>query len=547
MTTERRSSLVGDSAASAVWTLASRVSGFGRVILIGAVLGPTYFGNLFQLANQLPWIVFELAVGSLLHALLVPVLMRSITAGDLRRTEQVAGSFLSLVLAGFTAITLAVVAGSYLLARLFALPVADAGERGDFIAAAVPLIVLTAPQLVGYGIAMTGQAVQQAMGRFALPAAAGIAENAVVIATLALYALWYGTGPALAEIDTPQLLLLGGGSTLGVAVHAAIQLWGMRRAGLRVRPRLAWREPEIIDVVRRAVPSSGTAVLNSLRFLVLLVAANAVPGGVVAFQLALNALNLPVALGAKPVAYAALPRLSTLHQEGRIAEFLHAYRKSVLLAFCILAPAAAGALLLGRFAAGGIAVGEMATPDGRALIGATLVGICGAIVGDGLYQVATSGTYARDDATGPLKALAIRFGVTVVGAALATVFFSGATVLLVMAVMMSLGDLAGSIMLHRRVTTGLPRHAPSAGRSVTALVLAAFASFAIVAFMTELGDTIVGLPTAPGAVLVLTGVLVAGALALYGGLALRFTEEFGPLLAELRAGRQGVPEEAPAL
>ena len=57
------------------WTLVSRVTGFARVAVIAAVLGPTYFGNTFQAINQLPnLIIYGLLMGSLFSSLLVPSL-----------------------------------------------------------------------------------------------------------------------------------------------------------------------------------------------------------------------------------------------------------------------------------------------------------------------------------------------------------------------------------------------------------------------------------------------------------------------------------------
>jgi peptidoglycan biosynthesis protein MviN/MurJ (putative lipid II flippase) len=41
----------------ALGTLVSRITGFGRVAALAAVLGPTYFGNLFQTSLLLPYIL----------------------------------------------------------------------------------------------------------------------------------------------------------------------------------------------------------------------------------------------------------------------------------------------------------------------------------------------------------------------------------------------------------------------------------------------------------------------------------------------------------
>ena len=46
-----------DSATVAGWTLVSRATGLLRVVVIGAVLGPTYFANAFQAGYVVPTLV----------------------------------------------------------------------------------------------------------------------------------------------------------------------------------------------------------------------------------------------------------------------------------------------------------------------------------------------------------------------------------------------------------------------------------------------------------------------------------------------------------
>ena len=90
----------GDSITVAGWTVVSRVTGVIRFAVIGAVLGPTFFGNTYQFTNSLPNLVYYgFLAGSLFSSLLVPALVRHIDAGDSRASERVAGGFLGMTLA----------------------------------------------------------------------------------------------------------------------------------------------------------------------------------------------------------------------------------------------------------------------------------------------------------------------------------------------------------------------------------------------------------------------------------------------------------------
>ncbi len=471
--------MVENSASVAKWTLVSRVTGFARVLLIGAVLGPSYFGNLFQIANQLPWILFELTVGVLLGAILIPRLMPHIDSGDHQSVERVANGALGVVIVAFGFVAGLVMLTAPFVGSLFGAGVPDGAERADFVRAALPLILLTAPQLVGYGIAAVGQAVQQALGQFALPAAASILENISVIVALGIYASWLGTGTDLADVGLRHLLLLGGGSSLGVFLHAVIQWWGVRRLGVRLRPTAGWRDPEVRAMVSTALPSSGTALLNGARFLVLMLAANTVAGGVVALQLALNVFSLPVALGAKPVAYAILPRLSTLWKRSDQSGFSDEYARGLSLAALVAIPSAAACAALGWFGAPIVAVGEMGTDRGRELIALAIAGVAGAIIGETMHQIAISASYARHDARGPLQAYALRLVILVVGAGLAVAFTTGPWIVFFTTLALTASDVISGIYHHIRVVNPLPVGAYRLTRSVIYTAGAAALAFGI--------------------------------------------------------------------
>ncbi len=526
--------VVDDSASVAKWTLLSRITGFVRVLLIAAVLGPSYFGNLFQIANQLPWILFELTVGVLLGAILIPRLVPHVDRGDLAAVSRISSGTLGVVFVVFGAVAGLVMLAAPIVGAVFGQRV-DPDVQADFIRASLPLILLTAPQLVGYGIAATGQAVQQALGEFSLPAAASILENLAVIVTMIVYAGVFGTGTALADVGIGHLLLLGGGSSAGVALHATLQWWGVRRLGVRLVPSAGWRDPEVRSMVRTAIPSSGTALLNGGRFLVLMLAANSVAGGVVALQLALNVFSLPVALGAKPVAYAVLPRLSSLWAARNEADFGNEYGKSLGLAGLVAVPAAAAVAGLGWFGAPVIAFGEMNTPFGRELIALAVVGVAGAILGETLHQLGVAGSYARHDAISPLRAYALRLGLLVVGAAIAVAFSEGTALLLVLTLALSVSDIVSGVYLHRRVTSPLPARSYGLSTSISNTAKATLFSFGVAAAIAGLAA-----PITDSRIPRLTaGIALGGAACVgYAVLRLRPDDEFADFLSGFRRKEQ---------
>jgi len=310
-----------DSMTVAAWTIVSRVTGVIRFAVIGAVLGPTFFGNTYQFTNSLPNLVYYgLLAGSLFSSLLVPALVKHVDTRDRQASERVAGGFLGITLVLLLVIApLAILVGP-LVFRFAALaggpPVADAAAQTRV---GLLLIVMFIPQIFFYGVVGTATAVMNSRRRFALAAGAPAVENLGTMAVLGAAALLYGTGTSLTDVPPGEILLLGLGSTGAVALHAATQWWGARRAGVILTPRPGWRDPEVRVVIRRALPSLAQAGLASLQVLTLLMVANRLPGGVIAFQIGLNFYYLAIAVGATPVALSLLPRLARMHLDGDTA------------------------------------------------------------------------------------------------------------------------------------------------------------------------------------------------------------------------------------
>ena len=452
------------------WTLVSRVTGFARVAVIAAVLGPTYFGNTFQAINQLPNLIFYgLLMGSLFSSLLVPSLVHHVDARDRDGLERVAGAFLGLVTLAFVAVAVFGAVAGPLLLRLFVVGVQDPSIAAAQREVGWLLLVMVLPQVLLYGLACTAAAVMNAHRRFALASAAPALENLGTIATLGASAWLFGTGTAVERVPPGQLLLLGIGSTAAVAVHAGAQWLGAWRLGVRLLPRAGWRDPEVRRLIQRLLPSLGYGWLNMLRWFAVLVAANRVPGGVVAFQLALNFYYLPVVLGAQPVALALLPELSRLFQRHDLRRFRDELTRGFALASFLITPAAVAYLVLAVPLARIAAFGEMATASAVTLLAVGLASLAPGVVGESQFLVELQGAYARHDARSPVRSMALCASLTLAGTVVGLAVPAGAGVLLVLGLAYSAGSLAGGADLWRRVQRRLP---PSSERATPAVLRA---------------------------------------------------------------------------
>lgn len=455
----------GNSTAVAVWTMASRLTGFVRIAVIAAVLGPTYLGSLFLAISFLPTLALQFLAGSLVGSLLIPSLVPSIDRGERKVTEELASGFLGTAIVVLAAVALLATLAAPLIVGVLVIGVEDRDAAADQLAVGWVLMAMTMPQLVLHGVALIGGAVMNAHGRFALAAAAPVAENIGVMVTMVAVAVVFGTGTSIDSVGLGQLLLLGLGSTAAVVLHAAVMVWGARRTGVRLVPRLGWRIPAVRALLRRMTASLGQTSLSSVRFFAMLTLANTVPGGVVALRLALNFLYLPVQVGGRPIALTMLPTLSRLHQAGLPQAFRNEYTRGIALVCFLTLPATVAYLLLAEPLALAASFGEMAGSPGPELVASCLAGLALGVLGESGFQLSTHASYARGDARLPLLAAAAGTVLTLVCLPVA-LWLDDDGALLAIGLAFSVGSAFSAWYLRRRLSRLLPPPEHAATRSV---------------------------------------------------------------------------------
>ena len=228
------------TATMAVGTLLSRVTGVGRIIALGYALG-TGIGkgspaDAYNLPNTIPNIVQDLVLGGILSATFIPVFVARLATRD----EDDAWEAISAVVS-VTLVVLAVASVLFLAAAPFIVDGLTVlrhspGERN----VATYLLILFVPQLACYTFAALGAALLNARGRFGAPTFVPIANNVITIVGAASCSRRFdATRHSRGSKPTaPMLILLGLGTTAGVAAQALLLMPSLRRAGLRLRFRL---------------------------------------------------------------------------------------------------------------------------------------------------------------------------------------------------------------------------------------------------------------------------------------------------------------------
>lgn len=449
------------------FTALSRASGVARVLVVGAVLGPTQLGNAYQVTNTLPNLVwYGFLAGSLVPSVLVPMLVRQLDAGAPNRVAEVSRGFLGLAtVAGLVLGPLAILALPLLMGlATIGVNTPSTDHQVEMVRL---LVVLTVPQILLYALVGTAAAVMYSHGRFALASVGPALENFGVIAVLLTSALAFSDPANEPGAPVAQLVLLGAGSTAAVGLNAALQWWGAWRRGVSLFPTGGWRDPQVADVVRRAGRSVLTAGLFACQTLLIVLLASRVIGGVVGLQIALNFYAVAIALIATPIGLALLPQLSRLSQAADVAGYRETFLRGLTSALFLAVPASVGYVLLAEPMAAVVSAGRMGSGAGEVMISGALAALAIGLVGQTITFTSTQASYADGDVSTPLRCMRLQALICAVLCAGAVLFRDGPALVGVLALAYALSILAGGFVL----LVGIVRGWPSVGSRLRAFAL----------------------------------------------------------------------------
>ncbi|MET8567984.1 murein biosynthesis integral membrane protein MurJ [Streptomyces sp. NPDC004783] len=237
----RAGGLLKSSAVMAAGTMVSRLTGFIRSALIVSALGVGLLGDTFQVAYQLPTMIYILTVGGGLNSVFVPQLVRAMKDDD-DGGEAYANRLLTLVMVALGVLTAITVLAAPLLIRVLSNPVASnpaANEVG------ITFVRYFLPSIFFMGLHVVMGQILNARGRFGAMMWTPVLNNIVIIVTLGMFIWVYGTaetsGMKVTSIPPEGERLLGIGVLLGLVVQALAMIPYLRETGFRLRLRFDWR------------------------------------------------------------------------------------------------------------------------------------------------------------------------------------------------------------------------------------------------------------------------------------------------------------------
>jgi putative peptidoglycan lipid II flippase len=477
--------LAGAAALVAGITVASRVAGFARWFVQSFSVGATSTGSVYNTANLVPNMLFEIVAGGALASVVVPLLAGPLARGLRQDIDRIASALVTWALAVLipTAVVVAVFARP-IVSRLVGSPVDPALATAQ-VDLGAHLLVVFAPQLVLYGIGIVLSGVLQAQQRFAWPAVMPLVSSLVVMGAYLMFRHLADSAQAdPAALSSSAVAWLGWGTTAGVAALSLPLLVPVYRSGVRLRLTMHFPAGVARRAARLAMAGIGALLAQQVAVVAVIRLSNGTggPGTISTFMYAQAVYLLPYAVLAVPLATVAFPRLAEHVATGEGER----YRRLVSLSTrSVVAVCALGAAVL-LAAAPGVAAAFTAIDVGDIRgMAPTIEWLAPGLIGYGLLLHSSRVLYALERGRSAVAAAAVGWLAVTLASILAVHALSGPApdppgTLLGLAigntVGMTLGGAAMLIAVHRATGSG-----GSAGLSrtlVAAVVAGGLGAFA---------------------------------------------------------------------
>jgi len=342
-------SVLRSSAVMAAGTVVSRMSGYVRSILLAAALGVALHADVFTIANTVPNMLYILLAGGVFNAVLVPQLVRA-QKNDPDGGEAYTNRVVTVAAIFLLVVTVLLVVTAPLLMRLYLDDSFYRPELAEQRESVVDFARFCLPQVFFYGMFVLVGQILNARGSFGPMMWAPIANNVISVAVLVVYLVAFG--PAVdgetGGFTRNQELVLGLGSTAGIAAQFLILVPYLKAAGFTFRPRLDLRGSGLGHTFRLGIWTVLFVVVNQIAYTVVvrLASSGTAQGatgadtgtGYTVYSNAFLLVMVPHSIVTVSLATAILPRLSARASDGDLDGLAQTLASTLRTALALVVP-----------------------------------------------------------------------------------------------------------------------------------------------------------------------------------------------------------------
>lgn len=223
----------------------SRLTGFVRTWVMGVALGVSMLSTSYQVAQNLPSMLYDLVMGGMLVTAFLPVYMDVRRKQGKRGAEEYIGNLLGILLLilGVLSVVASVFAPAFIWTQSFM-----SGDT-EGMDTAVLFFRFFAFQILFYGLSSVFSGVLNAHRDYFWSNLGPILNNIVVITGFALFPVLEGVNELLA------IIVLAVSATLGVFVQMACQIPALRRHGIHPRVHIDFHDPALRQTLSLGIPT----------------------------------------------------------------------------------------------------------------------------------------------------------------------------------------------------------------------------------------------------------------------------------------------------
>lgn len=227
-------------------TIVSRVTGFIRTWAMAAAIGMSLLSSSYQVANNLPNMLYELVMGGMLVTAFLPVYMGVRREQGRDASNEYVGNLLGilLLLLGGISVLGTVFAPGFIWTQSFL-----SGDGGSMGTAAF-MFRFFAIQILFYGLGSVFSGVLNAHRDYFWSTFAPVLNNVIVISS------FMGFAPVSACFgEQAGVVLISLGTTLGVFVQMACQIPALGKHGVRPHIHIDFKDPALRQTLALGVPT----------------------------------------------------------------------------------------------------------------------------------------------------------------------------------------------------------------------------------------------------------------------------------------------------
>ncbi len=373
----------------AVITIVSKLLGFVRDIVLGAIYGTGPELTAFMAASKLPFTLFDTIVGGVITAALIPVFNAILVKYDKKKAFDFANQYINLILVITSMLT---VVGVIFAEPLVRFTLSGPAITPETITLAVSLTRIMFGSIIFTGVAYSFVGMLQSNGQFYIASILSLISNGLVIVYLGVV----GDGGTMHALACVMLI--------GWAMQVAIQLPSIWKYGYRYKPTLKFKTPEMLQAIKLSGPILVSSWAQPLASLINVRMASYLNGGgaVVAIELA-NRLYIVIAgvfgYVISNLAYPYLSKVAVEEDKEALKGLVQTLVKSITF---IIAPIMVGLILL-ALPITQIAYGRGAfTPEDARLTGTALMSMSFGMLAFSYNEILNKTFYAMNNSRIPM-------------------------------------------------------------------------------------------------------------------------------------------------